>query len=236
MNNWQDFIYPLGFIAQIAFALRVITQWLESEAAKKSTVSRSFWNLSLIGSILMLLHTYVQSQYNVCVVQACNGIIAWRNLNLMGPQEKQVKFSTIVYTLIAGIVFVTGAFLAQAYYLYDGHFVFQRTPTHFLNSQQDPLSLAWHIIGTLGIVLFASRFWVQWWYSEKHKKSELGTQFWWLSLVGALLASAYFIRMHDIVNLIGPSLGIIPYIRNLMLLNNTKPKNKLATQEDKHIQ
>ncbi|WP_420835497.1 lipid-A-disaccharide synthase N-terminal domain-containing protein [Parachlamydia acanthamoebae] len=28
----------------------------------------------------------------------------------------------------------------------------------------------WHCLGTIGLALFASRFWIQWWCAEKQQK------------------------------------------------------------------
>jgi lipid-A-disaccharide synthase len=52
----------------------------------------------------------------------------------------------------------------------------------------------------------------------------LGAQFWWLSLVGDLMTLAYFTQIYDPVNIVGPALGLIPYIRNLMLLRQSSVK------------
>jgi lipid-A-disaccharide synthase len=79
------------------------------------------------------------------------------------------------------------------------------------------------MLGFTGLLLFNSRFWVQWWSSEKRDSSYLGASFWWLSLIGDTLCLIYFIRLGDIVNLAGPLFGLIPYIRNLMLIKKNSP-------------
>ncbi len=47
VDDWRIWLYPLGFIAGIAFAGRFLIQWYVSEKAKKSIVPRVFWQLSL---------------------------------------------------------------------------------------------------------------------------------------------------------------------------------------------
>ncbi len=83
-------------------------------------------------------------------------------------------------------------------------------------------SIFWHILGFVAYALFSSRFWIQWWCAEKAYISQFPLSFWWLSLSGALLSIAYFLRIHDSVNLLGPLLGVVPYLRNLMLMRRTE--------------
>ncbi|WP_068470014.1 lipid-A-disaccharide synthase N-terminal domain-containing protein [Candidatus Protochlamydia phocaeensis] len=218
MEEWRTILYPLGFLSSFAFGARFIVQWLQSERQQRSLVPRSFWYLSLLGNVLLALHSFIQVQYHICVVQACNIVIAWRNLNLMQAKSKQVSFSFVLGLLIAAIALISAAFIVQDFYLLrEGHWF--RIPT--APWQDQPLtavSWMWHALGTLAYLLFSSRFWVQWWLAEQAHKSELFVSFWWLSLTGALLSIAYFLHIRDSVNLIGPLIGIVPYIRNLMLI------------------
>lgn len=52
IDAWTAF----GFLAQFIFFLRFFFQWLVSEKQKKSVVPMSFWYLSIIGSILILIY------------------------------------------------------------------------------------------------------------------------------------------------------------------------------------
>src|SRR5262249_22248850 len=104
-----------------------------------------------------------------------------------------------------------------------------RLPNTGLFDKAEPVPYFWHLLGTIGVVLFGARFWVQWWCAEAAQKSFLGPAFWWLSLFGAILSILYFIVIRDIVNLVGPAFGLIPYIRNLMLLKKDKPQTAVET-------
>jgi lipid-A-disaccharide synthase len=75
----------------------------------------------------------------------------------------------------------------------------------------------------MGLALFSTRFWIQWWCAEQEKKSYLSGSFWWISLIGESLCLIYFLKIHDPVNSIGPAFGLIPYIRNLMLIYKKQP-------------
>ena len=49
----------------------------------------------------------------------------------------------------------------------------------------------WKIIGWAGNAVFFTRFFVQWYATEKLKRVVVPTAFWWLSLVGSLLLFSY---------------------------------------------
>lgn len=213
----RQLFYPLGFISTLAFSLRFLAQWIYSESKGKSLVNRSFWLLSLLGNLSLLVHSGIQLQYPICVIQALNGVIAIRNLNLMGKAEKVWKFSTVCFLLILALVLPTFGFWLGS----PSHWL--RTPVHtFLFSKVNSVSVAWHLVGSIGVLLFALRFWLQWFEAEKKGVSTLSETFWHLSLVGAVLSLAYFFFIGDLVNLLGPLFGIIPYLRNLMLLRHQK--------------
>ncbi|HTL31272.1 MAG TPA: lipid-A-disaccharide synthase N-terminal domain-containing protein [Tepidisphaeraceae bacterium] len=76
----------------------------------------------------------------------------------------------------------------------------------------------WKIIGFVGLGIFQARWVVQWLHSEKHKESRVPVAFWWLSLAGALLELAYFMRQQDSVGIAGYCVSAVPYTRNLMLI------------------
>lgn len=222
IEELRTLLYPLGFIASIAFALRFLIQWISSEKSKESTVSTGFWKVSIVGNILMTLHTFIQVQYPLCLIQACNAIISWRNLDLMQKSYKKITYPLLL--LLGSIFLVTIGFILQGKIFY-GSFIWVRNPVLPWNTHTaDSVSVYWHIFGFLGAFLFSSRFWIQWIQAEKNQKSTLGKSFWWISLAGASLAIAYFIRLGDLVNILGYGFGIIPYARNLILINRTEKK------------
>ena len=214
-------LYLLGFLASLAFSSRAILQWLSSEAQGKSVVNKLFWQLSLVGSSIMIAHSLIQLQYNVGLIQTINFVIYWRNLNLMQPLKKQYSLYTLLGFLAFCIAVLTLCFEIQGWLFFDGKTIWARSPNFFLTSSQD-ISPAWHAFGFIGMILFAGRFWVQWWDAERNHCSVLNPSFWWVSLVGAVISVAYFAHLGDIANLIGPATGLIPYIRNLMLIRKDK--------------
>lgn len=75
----------------------------------------------------------------------------------------------------------------------------------------------WKFVGWTGNIIFFSRFFVQWWATEKHKRVVVPNAFWWLSLVGSLCLLAYGLWRRDSVFIFAYAFTWIPYIRNLVI-------------------
>ena len=210
----RTILYPLGFLSSIAFTARFLVQWYLSEKAGASVVPKAFWKLSITGYCLLFIHSFIQGQFPMYLLQSLHLVLGWRNLNLMGPHPK--RFYMVLIFLFLSASGATALYMSQELFLPEGAFVWVRSPKN--------LSIpTWvHVMGTIGVFAFALRFWVQWVFSELAKKSSLDTAFWYISLFGAILSSAYFITIQDWVNMIGPITGIIPYIRNLVLIQRKK--------------
>ena len=73
----------------------------------------------------------------------------------------------------------------------------------------------WKAVGWLGNAVFFSRFFVQWYATEKLKRVVVPTAFWWLSLAGSLLLLSYALfYQRDSVFIFAYAFTWIPYIRN----------------------
>src|SRR3954471_24755429 len=82
------------------------------------------------------------------------------------------------------------------------------------------LGIEWHfwkVVGWCGNVVFFSRFFVQWWATEKNRQVIVPNSFWWLSLVGSLLLLSYGLYRRDSVFIFAYAFTWIPYIRNLVI-------------------
>ena len=84
------------------------------------------------------------------------------------------------------------------------------------------------ILGFAGQILFFMRFFVQWVYSEKHKKSVIPVSFWYFSIGGSSLLLMYAIIRRDPVFIVGQAAGFLIYFRNLYFI---KQEKKGANQE-----
>lgn len=216
MDHWRYLLYyPLGLLPAIFFTSRFLLQWWQSEKAGKSIVSPLFWKLSLAGNCLAACHYLVQLHYPLMLIQVLNGWISLRNLQLMSLSIPPLKIKRVGWL----VGFSTLAF-GLCSYLFLGTINWIALPANFSNSlREGDVALSWHLIGSMGQLLFASRFWFQWWESEKGQKSQLTSLFWKLSLAGSLLSTVYFLEMRDWVSLLNYSFGMIPYLRNLRLMS-----------------
>ena len=91
----------------------------------------------------------------------------------------------------------------------------------FFNSLSN-FEILFLIIGFVGQGLFASRFVVQWIYSEKKGESSIPVVFWYLSIFGGIGLLTYAISRHDPVIITGQLFGILIYTRNLFLIYKKK--------------
>ncbi len=80
----------------------------------------------------------------------------------------------------------------------------------------------WLAVGLAGQIMFTSRFLVQWITSERRGASVVPTAFWWLSVAGGLTLLAYSFWRMDPVFILGQSMGLVVYARNLMLIRRGK--------------
>jgi lipid-A-disaccharide synthase-like uncharacterized protein len=227
MDDWRIFLYPLGFIPNVAFGLRFLIQWIQSEKKGQSVVTPLFWYLSILGNVLLALHSIIQLQLPIALFQTTNALLSYRNLSLM--QHKPLLFSrnTMIILLLSIPIIVLGIF--QLHDILTGyHGTWTRIPiAPWQLSKTAPISFWWHFFGTLGYILFSTRFFIQWWLSEKEQKSYLPESFWWSSLLGTLLVLAYTFKIGDSVNFIGPFLGSFIYTRNLILIYKRKTTSKI---------
>lgn len=99
-----------------------------------------------------------------------------------------------------------------------------------------PWGFLWISIGFLGQAMFTFRMVLQWWASEKHKRSIVPIGFWWGSLIGGAMLFTYFVWRKDVVGIVGQSTGVFVYARNLILIYRgqrieAEGARKLGTKE-----
>ncbi len=89
-------------------------------------------------------------------------------------------------------------------------------------SNLGPSDLLWMLIGTIGQLIFFSRWIIQWFYSEKLKTSVIPIGFWWCSIIGGIVTLVYAINIGSFPFIIAQLFGIIVYSRNLILIYKNK--------------
>ena len=91
-------------------------------------------------------------------------------------------------------------------------------------------NMIWLVIGFTGQALFSARFLIQWWASERRKRSVIPVAFWFFSLAGGMTLLSYAIYRQDPVFIVGQAGGLFVYSRNLyfIYLNRNKPDGAAA--------
>ena len=83
--EWTDtpFWLALGLFGQAAFASRFLVQWIASERAGKSYVPLSFWYLSIVGSLILLIYAIHRKDPVFVLAYLPNCVVYVRNLILI---------------------------------------------------------------------------------------------------------------------------------------------------------
>ena len=76
----------------------------------------------------------------------------------------------------------------------------------------------WVTFGTLGQLVFFSRWIIQWISSERNKTSLIPVAFWWCSLLGGIITLVYAHHIGSFPFMLAQAIGIIVYSRNLLLI------------------
>lgn len=84
---------------------------------------------------------------------------------------------------------------------------------------------SWVMIGLTGQLLFTARFLVQWIASEREKRSVIPVAFWYFSMAGGLVLFTYAVWRKDPVFILGQSMGLVIYIRNLWLIHDERHRS-----------
>jgi lipid-A-disaccharide synthase-like uncharacterized protein len=89
----------------------------------------------------------------------------------------------------------------------------------------------WASLALVGQFIFGCRFIVQWIASERRGRSHVPTVFWWISLLGSTLLLAYSIHIRNPIFMLGFSLNMLIYVRNLHLIHKHSKKAVVVTLE-----
>lgn len=91
-------------------------------------------------------------------------------------------------------------------------------------------SLPWVVLGFGAQIVFASRFLIQWFISERRKESVIPVAFWWVSFFGGVVLFIYFVWRQEPVGVLGQSSGIVIYARNLRLIYKKRRRDRRALE------
>lgn len=210
MTVTQLLTYGIGFLAQGFFSARILVQWILSERAKKVLSPSIFWILSICGAYLLCIYGWLRNDFSIVLGQFISYYIYLWNLNMKGVWKKiNVIFRwTLLLTPVVSIILVSQ----------DA----ARFAKHFFQADGVPMWLI--IYGSAGQVLFTLRFIYQWYVSRNDKESVLPPGFWIISIIGSSIIVSYAVIRLDPVLILGQSMGLVAYIRNLVIGHKAKKR------------
>lgn len=211
----QNVIFAIGFLAQILFSARQLTQWISSERAGKILSPLLFWQLSIFASFLLIVYGILRNDLAIIMGQVITYGVYIRNLYYFGFWNKIPR--------LVRILAYTFPVLAANILLMGQTHNFQTVLT---NSDISRTLMVW---GVIGQVVFTFRFIYQWYYSEKRKHSILPMGFWLISLTGSLMVLSYAIVRKDPVLFIGQLFGLVVYSRNIII--GLRQKNTISDED-----
>lgn len=207
----QNLIFVIGFLAQILFSARQITQWIASERAKKILSPLLFWQLSIVASLLLMIYGILRNDIAIILGQSITYGVYLRNLQFHGFWQK-IPFIVRALVILFPFIAIIWLSVGKTYNF-----------NTILSNEKIPLFLM--IWGIAGQVLFSFRFIYQWLYSEKRKYSVLPIGFWIISITGSMMVLSYAIIRKDPVLFVGQIFGVIVYSRNIIIgLHHRKTK------------
>ncbi len=201
-------IFGIGFLAQALFFARTIAQWFKSEHEGKVISPNIFWQISLVASVCMLIYGILRNDAAIVIGQLLVYFIYIRNLQLNNAW-KTMPFALRLIAFITPPVIIFFLFTQTSY-----------TIDTFLKNEDNPLFLM--IWGIVAQIVFISRFFYQWVYSENRNKSLLPMGFWIISIVGSTMNVIYAVFRLDPVLFAAHSLSMFIYLRNMLILQNKK--------------
>lgn len=196
-------LYSIGFLAQAFFSARILVQWILSERAKRVLSPSLFWILSIAGAFLLSIYGWLRHDFAVVLGQFISYYIYIANLNMKGLWHRVPIAIRVLLLLTPAVVISLTADNAADFV------------TRFFKNDDIPMWLV--VYGSFGQVLFTLRFIYQWIVSRSDGESVLPPGFWILSLIGSAVILSYAVIRVDPVLMLGQSVGLIAYVRNLMI-------------------
>ena len=199
----QYLVFSIGFLAQILFSARQLTQWIASEKAGRILSPLLFWQLSILASFLLMVYGILRNDLVIILGQVITYGVYIRNLHYHGFWEKIPGLVRILVFIFPGLA-VCWLLTGETYNIHK----------LFANKDISSSLMAW---GVIGQCVFTFRFVYQWLYSEKRKQSILPIGFWLISITGSIMVLSYAIFRKDPVLFVGQLFGVVVYSRNILL-------------------
>jgi len=199
----QHIVFSIGFLAQLLFSARQLSQWIASEKAGRILSPLLFWQMSILASFLLMIYGILRNDLVIILGQLITYGVYIRNLHYHGFWAKIPALVRIMAALFPGLAI----FWLLSGETYNIH-------TIFSNKAISSSLMTW---GLIGQTIFTFRFIYQWLYSEKRHQSLLPLGFWIISITGSMMVLSYAVFRKDPVLFIGQLFGVVVYSRNIVL-------------------
>jgi len=206
MNGYL--IFGLGFFAQFLFFIRNIAQWFKSEQAGEVISPVVYWQISLVGSVMMLTYGILRNDFAIVLGQFIVYSIYIRNLQLKNAWKRMHGIARVLAVFIP-LFYIAWLTFGDSY----------NFSSIIKNKDVTPLLMIW---GSAGQVIFTFRFVYQWIYSENRKESLLPMGFWVISVCGSIMNLIYGAFRLDPVLIAAHSMGMFIYLRNILIHLNKR--------------
>lgn len=214
-----------GVIGVLVFQGRFYVQWITSELKKRSVMPIMFWYMSSVGTIMLLVYSIHLREPVGALGQGLNIIIysrnlvhIWRNKGVLS-RRADVAVHAVVALIAAISVYFVGSVWWSTYEL--------SKPA----SSPEATSLwIWLAVGVLGNALFACRFLVQWYATERARKPVIPNSFWYISVVASAFLLMSYLDRGAWVFVLGTCAGLLIYFRNLWLIYSTSDASTRSTE------
>jgi lipid-A-disaccharide synthase-like uncharacterized protein len=218
--------YLLGVPGAAIFYGRFYVQWIVSEIKGKSVVPVAFWYMSAVGSLTLLAYgVIIQSPlgtlshcFNI-VVYARNLIHIWRGKGRLSKARNMGVHAAVVAVILVALGLTALTWLRELGRTTDS------------STSEAARTWLWLAVGVAGQGLFALRFLIQWFATERKRESVVPPVFWWLSLAAALLMGASWLQRREWVYAIGIATTFFVYFRNLWLIYRPREANGVVSEE-----
>jgi len=200
----------LGIVGGFIFFSRFYLQWWASERAGRSVMPVSFWYMSSVGAIMLLLYAVHEQSPVGALSFSLNSVIYSRNLiHIWREKGALSRTKSLLFQGVIGLITIAALFLLA-------HIWFREYElTQATTSKEATETWFWIAIGSVGALLFGSRFLIQWIATEMKRKSVVPHIFWHISVAATILQFACYWHRGEWVYAVGMVTNLVVYIRNI---------------------
>lgn len=88
-------LLALGAVGQVIFLLRFVYQWIYSERKGESTLPLSFWVISLVGSVLILVYAFLRWDVVLLIGNVFGTVVYARNIVLLRREQRRTASGAV---------------------------------------------------------------------------------------------------------------------------------------------